>query len=91
MAYGTGKGKRTPKQKKELKRYYKRNRNELKKEQRKYYDRYTPNMRDRPGGISKTKRKQYKDRDYPTSINQPRRNGLADELRYIASLLLSHL
>ena len=88
MAYGTGKGKRKPKQKKMMKRYYRKNRTKLKKEQRKRDDRYGPERLERPGGVSKTKRKQYRERDYPESINQPRTaNECASELLYVASLL----
>ena len=86
MAYGFGKGKRKPKQKKMMKRYYKRNKTDLKRQQKKRYDRYSPVVLERPGGVNKTKRKQYKDRDYPSSINQPRR--LARELCVVANLIL---
>ena len=73
--YQFGKGKRTPTQRRKLRKYYRQNKSKMKREQRKRYNRYGPEKLDRPGGVTRKKRKQRRPRKYPESIKQPRRSS----------------
>jgi len=99
MAYG--KHETDPKQRKYLKRYYKKNRNEIKKEMQQLRTRHAPSTVNRPGGLSKDKRKIRRKKDYPEHITQPSRSStdfktgeeettqqIANELLNVARLLI---
>jgi hypothetical protein len=71
--YNFGEGKRTPVEKRQLRKYYKKNRKQLKKERRKLERTHSDQILEQRGGKTHRPRKQRKNRDYPNTIRQPER------------------
>jgi hypothetical protein len=72
---GFGSGKTTPTQRRMMKKYYKRNKKKELRERKKFRMKVKQETRERPGGRSHKKRKQYRNRDYPDAIVQPEKGN----------------
>jgi hypothetical protein len=68
---GFGCFKTEPSERREMKKRYKKNKKKELKDRRKFRMKVREETRDRPGGKSHEKRKVYRPRSYPNSINQP--------------------